>query len=500
MGISGIGMTSSLAIQSAVEMRSMIDDLQRQFGTGKKSITYAGLGLGRGLTVGLRSQLSAIGGYQQNVTQVGVRLSLMQAVLEQYVSVTRAGKNTVVQSNFDLQGGTQTQSQRDARSQLDQAITLLNTAADGRYIFSGRAVDQPPAETVDRILNGEGGRAGLIQVTAERRLADLGASGLGRLVVGTPAPNVVSLTEDAVSPFGFKLAGATSQLTGATLTGPGGSPATLSVDFAAPLPNDGETVNFTFAMPDGTSVDLTLTATASAPPGPGQFTIGADADETAANFNAVLTQGLGTLAATKLAAASAVAAGNDFFNTDADNPPQRVAGPPFDSATALVDGTDANTVNWYLGDNSVGDPRATAVARADHSLTVSYGARANEQALRRTVQNLAVFAAATYSSADPNDAARFAALQERVGAALIGPPGEQQLTAIQGEIAGAQVALKSSSDRHRQTEAALESLLQSVEGIPTEEIAAKILALQTSLQATLQTTALLLRTNLLNYI
>lgn len=46
----------------------------------------------------------------------------------------------------------------------------------------------------------------------------------------------------------------------------------------------------------------------------------------------------------------------------------------------------------------------------------------------------------------------------------------------------------------------MDSLLQSVEGIPTEEVAAKILALQTSLQATLQTTALLLRTTLLNYI
>ncbi|MBM3526948.1 MAG: flagellar biosynthesis protein FlgL [Alphaproteobacteria bacterium] len=422
MSVSGIGMTMSVAIQSAVDMRGTIDDLQRQFGTGKKSISYAGLGLGRGLTVGLRSQLSAIDGYQQTITQVGVRLSLMQASLAQYDSVTRAGKNTVVQSNFDLQGSSQTQSQLEARSQLDQALTLLNTAADGRYIFSGRAVDRPAAETVDHILNGEGGRAGLIQVTAERRLADLGASGLGRLTIGAPDTDEVSLTEDAVSPFGFKISGVTSNLTGATVTGPAGSPATFSVEFSPPLPSEGQTLNITFDLPDGTSADLTLTATASSPPQPGQFTIGADADATATNFSAALNQGLTRLAATKLAAASAVAAGNDFFNTDAANPPQRVAGPPFESATALVDGTDANTVGWYLGDDSVGDPRATAVARADHSLSVSYGARANEQALRRTVQNLAVFAAATYSELNPNDAGRFSALQERVGAALIGPP------------------------------------------------------------------------------
>ena len=56
-------------------------------------------------------------------------------------------------------------------------------------------------------------------------------------------------------------------------------------------------------------------------------------------------------------AASAVAAGNDFFNTDASHPPQRVDGPPFDTATALVDGTAANTVAWYTGDNATDDPR-----------------------------------------------------------------------------------------------------------------------------------------------
>ena len=84
------------------------------------------------------------------------------------------------------------------------------------------------------------------------------------------------------------------------------------------------------------------------------------------------------MAATELTAASAVAAGNDFFDTDASNPPQRVDGPPFDTATAMIDGTAANTVQWYIGDSGTDDPRSTAVARADTSLTVSYGSRANE--------------------------------------------------------------------------------------------------------------------------
>ena len=63
---------------------------------------------------------------------------------------------------------------------------MLNTAADGRYLFSGRTVDQEPVASTDQILNGNGAQAGLKQVIDERKQADLGASGLGRLIVGAP--------------------------------------------------------------------------------------------------------------------------------------------------------------------------------------------------------------------------------------------------------------------------------------------------------------------------
>jgi hypothetical protein len=333
---------------------------------------------------------------------------------------------------------------------------------------------------------------------AERLAADLGATGLGRLTVGG-AGAMVSLAEDAVSPFGFKLAGANSSLMGSVVTGPSGVPASLSVDITA-NPNDGESVRFVFTLPDGTSDEVTLTATSAAPPGPDEFAIGATAADTATNLRTALTQALSALADTALTAASAVAAGEDFFAIDEGNPPQRVAGPPFDSATALVDGTTADTVFWYVGEAGSDDPRSTALARLDRSLAVSYGARANERALRMTVQSFAVFATVTFSGADPAAEARYAELRQRLGAALIGTPSEQKISDIQGELAGAQVALQNAKDRHQQTASTLQTLLQEVEGVLPEEVAAQILVLQTSLQATLQTTALLLQTNLLKYI
>jgi flagellin-like hook-associated protein FlgL len=117
-----------------------------------------------------------------------------------------------------------------------------------------------------------------------------------------------------------------------------------------------------------------------------------------------------------------------------------------------------------------------------------------------TVQSFAVFAAMTFSGADPNAEGQYVALRQRIGGALVGTANEQKISDIQGELAGVQIALKSAKDRHQQTDMTLQNLLQSVEGATPEEVATQILALQTRLQATLQTTAMLLQTNLLNYI
>jgi hypothetical protein len=198
-------------------------------------------------------------------------------------------------------------------------------------------------------------------------------------------------------------------------------------------------------------------------------------------------------------AASAVQAGNEFFDTDASHPPLRVDGPPFDTATGLVDGT-ADTVAWYQGDNATTDPRSTAVALGDTNLAVNYGARANEQGLTTAIKSLAVFSAMQFSASDPNGQGQYQALQQRIGAALTGGPNQQTVDDISGQLAGAQIALNNANDRHNQTNTTLQNMLQSVEGAPQEQVAAQILTLQTSLQATLQTTAMLLKTSIINYL
>jgi flagellin-like hook-associated protein FlgL len=482
-------------MQSLVAMRRQLDELQRQLGTGKKADTYAGIGLDRGLAVGLRTRLSALDGFGSTITNVGVRIELAQSALNRMSDIGHAVKASAFQSvSIDSTGSTIAQS--TAYASLDEILGLLNTQVGDRYIFSGRATDRPSVASTDHIMDGDGARAGFKQIIAERKLADLGVGGLGRLVVSAPSATSVAVSEDvAGSVFGFKLAGINSALANSTVAGPAGAPPAMSVDLTG-LPNDGDTIQFQFGLPDGSSEVLTLTATTSTTPGPNEFTIGLTAAATAANLQSTLTASIGKLASTSLTAASAVAAADDFFNGQ----PQRVAGPPFDTATALVAGTAADTVFWYTGEDGVDSARATAVARVDTSITVSYGMRANEQGIRWIVQNVAALAAMTFSPTDPDAQSRSSELNERIGANLNVPPGTQKLDEIAAELAAAQNTLAGASDRHRQTRSALSGMLQQIEGVPTEEVAAQILALQVRLQASLQTTSLLYQTSLVNYI
>jgi flagellar hook-associated protein 3 FlgL len=501
MSINGISSRAGLSIQSLLDMRRQLDDLQRQLGTGKKANTYSGLGINRGLTVSLNKQLSALASYDFSMQQVGVRLSMAQTTLGQIDDVARQVKLNAMKSTFEVDASGQTRDQRSARDQLDVVLGLLNSSIGDRYLFSGKNLDQEAVESPENILDGDGARAGLRQMIFERGQADLGASGLGRLDIPASVGATLSMAEDtAGSPFGFKLAGVNSTLTGATITGPAGVPPGISIDLGPANPAAGDMIRIAFTLPDGTTSDVTLTATASATPGPNEFSIGANSTLTAGNLQAALTTAVGNLAGSTLAAASAVAAGEAFFSADVNNPPQRVDGPPFDTATAFIAGTSANSVIWYKGEAGPDLARSTASVRIDPSISISYGLRANEDAVKRAVQNIAVFAAVSYAPGDPQAAAGYAALKQKVATALDGPPGQQKISDIESELAGAQTALAAAKERHQQANTTLQGLLDSIQGVSPEEVGAQILALQTSLQASLQTTALLFQTSLVKYL
>ena len=282
------------------------------------------------------------------------------------------------------------------------------------------------------------------------------------------------MAEDvAGSPFGLKLQSASSTLTGATITGPTGTPAAMSVDLGATNPANGDKMSFSFDLPDGTSETVQLTASSAVPTPAGSFAIGATPAATAANLNAALTSAVGKLAKTSLVAASAIRATHDFF----DQPPQRVdVTPPatLATATAAVNGTVTDTVQWYTGEAGAGSARATSIVRVDHSVTVQYGMRASEDAIRSLMESVAVLAAVTTSPTDPNAAGRISAFNSRVGQNLTVAPGSQNIRDIQVDLANAQTVMKDATARQKLTQATMQNIIDQAENVSTDEVAKSV--------------------------
>jgi flagellin-like hook-associated protein FlgL len=493
MAINSIGYGSTVLGQSVRNLNDQLTTLSAQLTTGKKAATYAGMGVNEGFAIAARAQLSNISAFTDTVTKINTTINVTNAALQSLVDIGGQVQNAVSASSQALNSSGQTIAQQNATSQLGSMLGILNTQSGDRYVFSGGAIDTPAVTDADTLLNGSGAQAGLKQVISERQQADLG-SGLGRLTISAPATMPISVAEQApATVFGFKLNSVSSSLTGATVTGPAGSPAAVSINLGA-NPNSGDQISLKFNLPDGSTETIQLTASNSVPTPANGFAIGATPAATSANLNAALSGAIGTLANTALVAASAVAATNDFFA----DPPQRVAGTPLATATALTNGTAANTVSWYTGENGAGSARASSLARIDQSVTVQYGARATEQGIRNQLQSVAVLAAVT--STGPNAAAQVAALSQRVTQNLTPQPGQQTVQDIQADFSIAQNTMKDATARQKQTQSMLQNIVDGAESVSPDQVASQILALQTALQASYQTTAMLSQLSLTKFL
>jgi hypothetical protein len=637
MSISSINYGNSVLGQSVRNIQNQLSDLSTELSTGVKSTNYAGMGSNEGFAIAARTQLANLSAFSTTMTNVNTIIGGVNTALQSLSTIAGQVQNNAASTSQNITASGQTIGQQNAESELSAIAGILNTQVGDRYIFSGTAINTPAVASADDILNGSGTKAGLKQVISERQQADLGTNGMGRLVVTGPtvaAPTQVQVAEDvAGSPFGLKLNAVSSTLTGATVSGPTGSPAAVSVSLGATNPNPGDQITFTFNEPDGTTDSIQLTASSATPLPAKSFAIGATPAATAANLNTALNSAIGTLANTSLVAASAVEAGDNFFNTDgtltgtvkqnqvvgppqgyisgtttlsglpagsdtlttgfvagdsitvngqkitfmasgasgnnqinvgdsvqallskidaitgtstpstvsggvitihtdnaaglsitssnaagtapaagfsalgfagagpftAAQPPLRVSGSPLGSATSLVNGS-ANTVSWYTGNSGPGSARSTATIRVDQAQSVQFGAQANEQAIRQVLQSVAVYAASTTSPTGANSGAEVSALSQRIAANLTPQAGQQTISDIQTDFANAQTTMKDTQARQTQSQNALQTLIDQTEGISQDQVASQILQLQTSLQASYQTTSMLSQLSLVKFL
>ena len=485
-----------------VSTRSQFDDLQRQLSTGKRSETYGDLGIARRASLDLNAKVASIESWLQGVKLAEVNLSLSVQAVENFAALTNETKNDVRSNSYTPSASGRSAPQVLAEEKFKQTLDLLSTDVNGRYLFSGRSSDVAPIVGSSLIIEGDGaGRAGLKQLISERKQADLG-SGLGRLTAGGAGTNATIAEEATVHGYGFKLFGATTNSTGLVPTYTAGPPADIAVNVAG-QPLAGENLRILVDLPDGTQEEIVLTARAEATNGSASdtFVIGADVNATAANLRATITAALSKEAQTTLSAASASVAAKNFFSGSLGSPPLRVPGPGFASATAApAAGTATNTVIWYQGDDSAGPARATTTVQVDQSQLVATGARANEESFRVGLAQFAVLAVETFPATDANSQARYEALTDRVREALGFGGSVQKPSEIITEFGTAQNSIASAKERHDATKNYLGTTLAGIENVTTEEVAVQILAVQNRLQASYQTTAILSKLSLTNYL
>jgi flagellar hook-associated protein 3 FlgL len=490
---------ASETVRSLRDIRAQLDDAQRQVVTGKKSETYGGLGSDRITSLMMRARATEITTYRETITGFQIRAKQLDLGLNQLGKMADEMVSVGFMPQFDPDSTGKTSLQKYARGRFDEAIDILNTEVNGQRLFGGRRTDTRPVLDPETILNGDAaGRAGVKQLITERKAADFG-TGTGRLNLGG-AGAVATMQEDGVHPFGFKLTAASSSAAGVAAVRTAGPPANVSFTVTAP-PVNGDELRIELTMPDGSTETLRLTARnapLTPPASAGVFEIGATNAATAQNIRDAIAASVASSASITLPSASTKAAADAFFAGSLSSPPLRVVGPPA-TATALAPGTTADTVIWYQGDDTSSDPRKTVGAKIDANISVGLGVQANEEGLRRLMSSMAVFVSETFGST-PQEKGRYEAMSNRIRADLGKTSGVQRVQTIQVDIAFATTTMKSVDERHRTKLSLTEDVISQVEDASKEEASARLLSLQTTLQAAYQTTSILSRLNLTDYL
>lgn len=351
------------------------------------------------------------------------------------------------------------------------------------------------AETMESLEEAVKSSIGALEATVKTGRVD---------VVRTGAE--VRLSKDASVAFGFSEISSISTTIGKSTVTPGPNP---TIRFTGEV-KAGESVSFAVKMPDGTSTTIELSAV-TRNPGIGQFRIGDDAGETAANFEAALRVKLDAVAKTELVGASTYAAADDFFSSS--GVPKRI---DFGSGTGGAENAKAyfaegspeeqaainRTVVWYTGEIADTNPRMSATAQVDDATKVGYGVRANEDGLLSMVKTLAAMSVSEYRNDDPTAKGRFSAMVERQMKAMSADTAtnEGSVERIALELGVTKATVGRASERNVAYSGQLESLLGDIETVTMEETAMQLLALKTRLEASYQTTASVANLSLVNYL
>lgn len=494
------GFQSASLVQVLQNKNAQMEELTVQLGTGRSSQTYGGLGAQAGRSLDLRSQIADIDGYRSTITQAKLQISMMNNALQRMTKIGTEISGSASATEYNITAQNRSVGQMTSETYVKEMLGLLDTEVDGDYVFSGTTTDVSPTLNFDQIVNGMDGKDGLLTVTDERIRADAGSDKMGRLTTSVSS-STFTLNEQTTD-FGYKLGSVSSNLSNATVTGPTGTPPSVDVAFSD-KPKVNEVISFTFKLPDGSSEVIALRASDKlGEPGDGTFYIGGTTDDIAQSLNDRLSFAIKKNVSVEGEAASRIQASMDFYMTSGGGEPKRVVGSPPETATTLDTATNAGkpTVEWYVGDNNANSARDTARALVDKDINVAYGARANEDGIARQLAYMTAFSLPTYDGDSTTDKARYSALADAVSGGLSSNHQGEKVSTIQTELGVASKMIVDTDNRHKVSSSMLKTASDEVDGINKEEIAAKLMSLKSTIEASYQATSMIYQLSLTKYI
>lgn len=141
-GVSLLGQSTANSAR-LTGLQKAIYDLQRQATTQKKYENMGGFGAASKSVMRYRTDVSSLTTYTNNIDLASNRIKIMNTAMD---SARKAGEDLISAISSQVIGGeVDIESIRNvAQNSLSFLQTLINTEADGRYLFAGSAVDTPP--------------------------------------------------------------------------------------------------------------------------------------------------------------------------------------------------------------------------------------------------------------------------------------------------------------------------------------------------------------------
>lgn len=212
----GFGMIP-LVMRNIDQLNAQNNVLTAEESTGATSESFSGLGDQAYEAISLEPQISAIGAWQDNVTQVQTRLSVSQTALSSISSIAASLQSSLIGLGSTSSAASIAAISDSAKQALTQLTSLLNTQDGNSYVFAGTASDQAPVTSDDLASSG-------LVSSIMKAVAEVGETG----AAATESATLASASDNSAAGSVFSSQLSTSPLDAAGMVsqvqvGPGGA-------------------------------------------------------------------------------------------------------------------------------------------------------------------------------------------------------------------------------------------------------------------------------------